>query len=227
MLVKYIYGDSGMIKRAKRNYIIVIMMSCFMLFTITHACIGFEQALSYGETNGIVRSVNVREVEGGSYDDRFYYTESTVGYDYTIDGRDYTGTTDLRDDYTGREGDQVTVIYNKSNPWKSDIGSQGRSLYSGITSLIGSVVLLVYVIRDIISWAHRRKEENAQIAWQSYSSDELLALSMEKKRKKRISILLYIVSVLCTFLLLFFAIPLWIFTIARAIDVKLCYPDLT
>lgn len=106
-------------------------------------------------------------------------------------------TTDLRDDYTGREGDQVTVIYNKSNPWKSDIGSQGRSLYSGITLLIGSVVLLVYVIRDIISWVHRRKEENTQIAWQSYSSDELL----------------------------FFAIPLWIFTIARAIDVKLCYPE--
>lgn len=213
-----------MIKRAKRNYIVVIMMSCFMLFTAWFACISFEQALSYGETSGIIKSVDVREVESGTYDDSYYYWESTVKYDYTVDGREYTRTTDLRANYTGREGEQVTVIYNKSNPQKSSIGSRNRSLYSGIASIIGSAWLLSYMIRDIIDWTHRRKAENGQIAWQSLSSDELLVLSDEKKKNTKINILLFTASVLCSFLLLFFAIPLWAFTIARAIDVKLCYP---
>lgn len=215
-----------MIKRAKRNYIIVIMMSCFMIFTLAFALVGFEQALSYGETDGVIKSVNVREVEGGTYDDRYYYTESAVKYDYTIGGREYSGTTYLREDYTGREGERVTVIYDKSSPRKSDIGSRTKSLGFGITSLISTAVLLIYAIYDMINWVRIRKAENTQISWQSLSSDERLALNNEKKKKTKLNIILLIASALCTFLLLFFAIPLWVFTVAKMIDVKLCYPNL-
>ena len=216
-----------MIKRVKRNYIFVIMMSCFMIFTVAFTLIKFEQAFSYGETNGIIRSVDVRQVESGSYDDRTYYTESTVKYDYTIGGREYSGTTDLRADYTGREREQVTIIYDKHNPRKSSIGSRDLSLCTGIIAIISSVILLIYIIYDIIVWIRKRKAENAQIVWQNLSSADLLMLSDEKKKNKKINCFLLIASVLGAILLLFFAIPLWAFTVARIIDTKLCYPNIS
>ena len=215
-----------MIERKKRNYIILIVMSCFMIFTVVAILISFEQGLSYGEIKGTIRSVNVRQVKAGSYDDSRYYIESTVKYDYTLGGKNYTNSTNLRKDYSGMEGESVTIIYSKFNPRKSSIGSRKESLFSGFSSIIGSICLLCFIIHDIRSWVLKRKEENEKIEWHSISYDELIMLKNEQKKKTRLNIFLFVLSGLLTFVILFFAIPLWAFTIARAIDVKLCYKNL-
>lgn len=73
-------------------------------------------------------------------------------YDYTVDGKKYTLTEDIRTSYAPTVGAMTAVTYDPSDPEKAYTGSTPRSytekyIYTLIGSGVVSVFMLITVIR--------------------------------------------------------------------------------
>lgn len=93
-------------------------------------------------------------MERGTYDDRYDVTYSYVTYEYTVNGRSYSGS--FKTKGSGyEEGDTIYVSYNPDNPSKS-------YSYSGnIIGAIGGLAVGIWLIVFVRS--HKEKKDDTEI----------------------------------------------------------------
>lgn len=213
-------------KRKKRSYVLILVASVILTLASGYFIPTLVNISSYKKTDDVIVSVTTEEREGGTYDDRFYYIESDIKCSYTVGNREYWETFTIKSDYEGMEGETITVWYDKDNPHKCYL--EAKSAMGLIYSGFFMVACPFLIISDFKGWKKTRIEENRKLLQVPHSEIEIRQYEVRKKKKKRTNTILIVVSiVLAVPLLLFFDIPLVVFTAARVQDYKWCYKNVS
>ena len=119
------------------------------------------RAFTYGQADATITSVETRERQGGTRDDLYFYMESNVTCSYTVNGHMYQKTFTIKADYSDKVGSSITILYNKSNPYESIIGTHI------ITAVLGSALFTIgsiyFIFFNIRKWIKLRKKERRDI----------------------------------------------------------------
>lgn len=208
------------VKRQKRSYVILLLMSFFLIFTTVGIFFGIWDLLTYAETDGVVVNVKVYDREGGTTGDKYYYKESVVTCKYTVKGREYTARYTEKGDLSSYKGETIGIYYERSNPNKSTMWSS--EWLRNISSVCGSIFFVCWIISDIKQWVKLRKEENLNFSLAFMSEKDREEYLIAAVKKKKTNTILTVLSIVGS-IFLFFNIPLVAYTIARKIDYKYCY----
>ena len=223
------------LKRQKRKYIILIIAAAILPFSIAVLYTSIDKNVHYGKAQATIISVDTEERKGGTYDDKYYYIESEIECSYIVDNFEYTKKFEIKGDYSGREGENITVLYNKEKPFECVMGT------GAVTAIIYSAVFTVgsicYIFIDIRSWRNIRKEENKNLSQVTLSDSDMQQYSEQMKKQKRTNTILTIASAVGAALVVFNIVinasvpgaillvvddPLIVYTAARNIDYRLC-----
>ncbi|MGN0379169.1 MAG: DUF3592 domain-containing protein [Butyrivibrio sp.] len=211
-------------KRKKRSYVLILVASVILSLASAYFVPTVVHMFSYKKTDAVIDSVTTQEREGGTYDDRYYYTESDIKCSYTVKNKEYWVTFTIKSNYEGMEGETVAVWYDKDNPRKCYM--QAKSVVGLVYSGIFIFACLFMIIADLKGWKKTRIEENQKLLQITHSRIEIQQFEAQKKKQKKINTILIIASgILAIPLLLFFDIPLAVFTTARVQDYKWCYKN--
>ncbi len=179
-------------KRQKRKYIFLIIAAVILPFSIAVLYTSIDKAFHYGRAQATIISVDTEEREGGTYDDKYYYTESEIKCRYIVGDFEYTKRFEIKGDYSGREGENITVLYDKEKPFECVMGS------GAVTSILYSIIFTVgsicYIIIDIRGWRNVRKEENKSLSRVNLSDSDMRQYSAQMKKQKRTNTILIIAS---------------------------------
>lgn len=206
-------------KRKKRKYILLIIAAFILPFSIAFLYSSIEELFFYGKAQATIISVNTEEREGGTSGDTYYYTESELKCSYTVGNFEYRKRFEIKSDYSGWKGKTITILYNKENPYECVMESQ--SVKAFLYSIIFTAGSICYIVFDIKRWVNIRKEENDSILQAPFSDSDMQQYTAQRKKQKRINIILIIASIL-GLVLFVFDIPLIVYTIARNVDYRSC-----
>ena len=222
-------------KRQKRKYIFLIIAAVILPFSIAVLYTSIDKTVHYGKAQATIISVDTEERKGGTYDDKYYYIESEIKCSYIVDDFEYTKKFEIKGDYSGREGENITVLYNKEKPFECVMGT--GAVTAIIYSLIFTVGSIVCIIIDILGWRNVRKEENKNLSQVNLSDFDIQQYSEQMKKQKRTNTILIIASAVGAALVVFnivinasvpgaillvVDVPLIVYTVARNIDYRLC-----
>lgn len=84
--------------------VILSLASAYFVPTVVHM-------FSYKKADAVIVSVTTQEREGGTYDDRYYYTESDIKCSYTVKNKEYWVTFTIKSNYEGMEGETAAVNF--------------------------------------------------------------------------------------------------------------------
>ncbi len=223
------------LKRQKRKYIFLIIAAVILPFSIAFLYTSIDKSIHYGSAQATIISVDTEEREGGTYGDRYYYTESEIKCRYIAEDLEYTKKFEIKGDYSGREGENITVLYDKEKPFECVMESGNTMRF--IHSIIFTVGGICYIIIDIRGWCNVRKEENKNLSQVDLSDSDIQQYSAQMKKQKRTNTILIIASAVGAALVVFnivinasvpgaillvVDIPLIVYTVARNIDYRLC-----
>ena len=212
-------------KRQKRNYIFLIIAAITLPFSIAVLYTTMEKMLFYGKAQAIIVSVATEERIGGTSDDQYYYTESEIKCRYNVSNLEYRKTFTIKADYSGQEGKNITILYNKKKPYESVLVSKTTKAF--LYSTIFTVGCIYYIVFDIRKWIEIRKQENEKASQDSFSDVDMTQYEVKKRKQKIKNIILLIASMLLFLPLFPLAIPLIVYTAASVIDYKLCYQSIS
>ncbi len=208
-------------KRQKRKYLMLIISSVILTFSIAILYRSIEQTFTYKETEATILSVETENREGGTSDDRYYYIESEIKCCYTVDGLEYRKTFTIKADYSGSEGRTITILYNKKHPFDSVLES--KSIKAFLYSMVFTVGSVYCIFFDIRNWVRIRKKENENESQTYFPAEAMQQYERKRRRQKAVNIVLTIVSILLLLPLSLIELTLIVYTIARNIDYRMCY----
>ncbi len=222
-------------KRQKRKYIFLIIAAFILPFSIAVLYVSIDKIFCYGRAQATIISVDTEERKGGTSGDRYYYTESEIKCSYIVGDFEYRKRFEIKGDYSGREGENITVLYNKEKPFECVMES--GSITTIIYSIIFTVGSICCIIVDIWRWINIRKEENKSLSKVNLSDSDMRQYSAQMKKQKRTNTIMIIASAVGAALVVFnivinasvpgaillvVDVPLIVYTIARNIDYRSC-----